>query len=96
MISIGNGYLSDGKYSRLRSFFIGHWITLWGYDDAKKIFYLYDSAISKDDYDANILIGNKTRTYLQVLRDWGTPVVTRIAMLVNPEGNFYISPTMQN
>lgn len=93
MISIGNGYLPKGKYNRLRSFFVGHWITLWGYDDIKQVFYVYDSATLKDDYDRNIPIGNKTRTYSEILRDWETPVASRLLLLLSPQGSFYIAPS---
>lgn len=34
-VRIGNGYLPNGKYSGLLASIIGHWITLWGYEDAK-------------------------------------------------------------
>src|SRR3989338_3949609 len=45
MLRIGNGYLPNGNYSNFTASFIGHWITLWGYNDEQKIFYVYDSCI---------------------------------------------------
>jgi len=68
MLLVGNGYWR-GKYSKLRSRLIWHWITLWGYDDLKKIFYVYDSAVPKNLYD-DIPVGNKMRNYSDIIRDW--------------------------
>lgn len=59
----------DGGYSKLQAALVGHWITLWGYDDKKKVFYVYDSAASRKLYD-DVPIGNKKRSYKQILRDW--------------------------
>lgn len=71
MIRIGNGYLKNGKYSSLAAYFIGHWITLWGYNDEEKVFYVYDSYVPLKRHDKTIPIGNTKRTYSEVLRDWG-------------------------
>ena len=70
MIRIGNGYLPSGKYLTILGKVVGHWITLWGYDDEEKAFYVYDSAIPKKHYDKGIPIGNKKRTYSEISRDW--------------------------
>lgn len=70
MILIKNGYLSGGRYSSLQAIYMPHWVTLWGYSDQEEVFYLYDSAVSPEDYDKDIKIGNKKRTYKEVLRDW--------------------------
>lgn len=69
IISIGNGYSPTGKYSSLRQCLIAHWISLWGYDDTKKVFYMYDSYRDPKSYD-KVPIGNIKRSYDQVLRDW--------------------------
>ena len=69
MLRIGNGYLSD-KYNPVLGKIIGHWITLWGYDDDKQIFYVYDSGLQKKYWKVNIPIGNTIRTYEEILRDW--------------------------
>jgi len=71
MMRIGNGYRRNGKYSEVRSHIPGHWITLWGYDDSEKIFYIYDSCIPISRHMKNIPIGNTKRSYVNVLRDWG-------------------------
>src|SRR3989338_708431 len=46
MIRTGNGYISD-TYNPLLGKLITHWLTLWGYDDNHKIFYVYDSGLRK-------------------------------------------------
>src|SRR3989344_7405981 len=71
MLRIGNGYLKSGKYNPFRASFMGHWITLWGYNDKEKAFYVYDSYIPIKKHDKAIPIGNTKRTYQEVLRDWG-------------------------
>lgn len=70
MIRIGNGYLQNGRYSNFKGKIIGHWITLWGYNNEKKVFYVYDSCVPKNHYDKDIPTGNKKRTYFEMLRDW--------------------------
>lgn len=39
MLRIGNGYITD-KYNPLVGKLQGHWITLWGYNDEKQLFYV--------------------------------------------------------
>lgn len=82
IIRIGNGYSKQGSYSLWRRLFIGHWVNIWGYDDKKQIFYLYDSYISKRN--PLILIGNVQRTYKQVLRDWRGTIYTYNQYLYMP------------
>lgn len=69
MLSIGNGYRGNGIWSKVRWQLIQHWITLWGFDDEKRIFYIYDSCVPLRYHDKNIPIGNVARTYQQVARD---------------------------
>ena len=69
ILLIGNGYLSTGEFSELRMNCVSHWITVWGYNDKEKTFFIYDSYVDKKSYD-KIPVGNVTRTYEQVLRDW--------------------------
>lgn len=71
MIRIGNGFLKNGQYNPLVAYFVGHWITLWGYDDEKQIFYIYDSYVPLARHNKTIPIGNTIRTFSEVLRDWG-------------------------
>lgn len=71
MLCIGNGYRGNGIWSKIRWRLISHWITLWGFDDEQGIFYIYDSAVPFQYRTKNIPTGNITRTYAQVLRDYG-------------------------
>lgn len=69
MLCIGNGYRGNGIWSKIRWQLISHWITLWGFDDEKGTFFIYDSAVPLRYHDKNIPIGNVTSTYQQVARD---------------------------
>ncbi len=91
MVCIGNGYLSDGRYKRLRALLIGNWITLWGYDDAKKIFYVYDSCVPPNRYESGIPIGNTVRTYKQMLRDWKGSITNKLLFWLRFPPYFYIA-----
>lgn len=48
VLLIGNGYRQDGNYSLFKAKLFLHWITLWGYDDTERVFYVYDSAVPKE------------------------------------------------
>ena len=71
MLRIGNGFSKGGKYNSFVASFMGHWITLWGYDDVKQIFYVYDSYVATAKHNRDIPIGNTTRTFAEIARDWG-------------------------
>lgn len=70
IVAIGNGYKKDGSYSWLKAKIVGHWISLWGYNDLKKIFYAYDSSVPKTLHDKTLSVGNVKRTYSEFIRDW--------------------------
>jgi|SRR3989344_4935540 len=70
MIRIGNGYYHSNEYNPALGKVVAHWITLWGYDDEKQLFYVYDSGMLNRHWNKNIPIGNTTRTYKELLRDW--------------------------
>ncbi len=88
MIRIGNGYLSSGKYSPFIGRVMPHWITLWGYDDESGVFYVYDSGLSEKEWNKSLPIGNTTRTYDEVLRDWNFGKVQPWAWTVTGPHNF--------
>lgn len=72
-VFIGNGYTySHGTegYSPIKALLVGHIISIWGYNDSEKAFYLYDSTVPKDYYNRDIPIGNVKRNYTDFLRDW--------------------------
>lgn len=68
MIRIGNGYMSN-QYNFIIGKLMPHWITLWGYDNDKQLFYVYDSGLPKK-YWEELPTGNTTRSYENILRDW--------------------------
>lgn len=55
---------------------IGHWISIWGYDDKKEEFYVYDSYVEKKHY-SKVPIGNARRTFAQLLQVWEGPLYSR-------------------
>lgn len=69
MLLIGNGYRGCGKWNKWQWRVVSHWVTLWGFDDEKGLFYVYDSAVPRRCYDESIPIGNVVRSYRQVVRD---------------------------
>lgn len=69
MVRIGNGYLPNGRYAASLSWLIGHWVTVWGFDDKRECFYVYDSCVPSNRLDRSIPVGNVVRTYQDMLRD---------------------------
>jgi hypothetical protein len=70
MIRIGNGYFPDKKYNPIIGKLMPHWITLWGYDDNKQLFYVYDSGLPVKFWDKSLPVGNTKRTHDEIIRDW--------------------------
>lgn len=90
MVRIGNGYILTNKYNPVLGKIIGHWITLWGYDDQNQIFYVYDSGLLRKYWNKTIPIGNTTRTYQEVLRDWDFGRFQPWYWFITSENNTYI------
>lgn len=80
MIVISNGYTREGEYLTWRAGVFSHWITLWGYDDKERMFYVYDSYTSPQFYSKNMQVGNVKRTYDEILRDWRGALSTRVLL----------------
>jgi hypothetical protein len=76
LLAIGNGHLRRGVYSPLARNLIGHFITVYGYDESKQIFYIYDPYL-EGSYLEKIPVGNEVRTFAQFLRDWQGPFYYR-------------------
>lgn len=58
----------QGKYvSKKNNENLGHWISLWGYNESD--FFVYDSAVAKKYYD-KIPIGNSKRSYKDIIKIW--------------------------
>lgn len=88
MIRIGNGFWSGKRFNYLLSKITPHWITLWGYNDTKKLFYVYDSGLSAEHYEKNIPIGNTTRKYSEILRDWNFGALHPTCLLIGTAVNY--------
>lgn len=73
LIAIGNGHLERNKFSRIAELFLGHFITIYGYNPNRKVFYIYDAWL-KGNFDGEIPIGNEVRTYSQLLSSWKGPL----------------------
>lgn len=73
ILSIGNGHLRRGHYLPWARLLVGHYITIYGYDDAPHVFYIYDSCL-RGDPPHRLPAGNETRTYAELLRDWKGPI----------------------
>jgi hypothetical protein len=70
ILSVGNFFSREnGRWLPLKGRLMSHWVSLWGYDDAEGVFYLYDSQVRKEFYD-DVPIGNKKRSYETMLRIW--------------------------
>lgn len=90
MLRIGNGYILRRKYNAVLGKIIGHWITLWGYDDSNQIFYVYDSGLLKRHWNKTIPVGNTTRTYKEILRDWNFGRFQWWYWFISRKNNIYI------
>ena len=89
ILAVGNSYLQRGIYTPMARYFIGHFITIYGYSDEKKVFYIYDPYL-KGTYPGEIPVGNDTRTYDELLRDWQGPVYYKLVGMNHvylPAGN---------
>lgn len=76
LMAIGNGHLGRGHYVPFVSYFVGHFITLYGYAHHQERFYVYDPYL-QGDYPGEIPVGNEVRSYTQLLRDWRGPFYYR-------------------
>jgi hypothetical protein len=76
LLAIGNGHLRRGVYSPIARWFIGHFITLYGYHDRAQVFYVYDPYLG-GPYPEPLAVGNEVRTFNELLRDWQGPFYYR-------------------
>lgn len=67
MLLIANAY-GGGKRSKwVHTLYRRHYITLWGYDERKQIFFIYDSNTKKRIFP-DMPIGNSYLTYKELVR----------------------------
>lgn len=90
MIRIGNGYYKSKEYNTFLGKLVPHWITFWGYNDEKQIFYVYDSGMLKEHWDQNLPVGNTTRTYQEILRDWNFGRWQPLCWNTSSRNNLYV------
>ena len=69
ILLISHAYSSTKNFSLQRAFRLQHYITLWWYDDEKRIFYVYDSNTEKAHHRGDTLpVGNIILEYDKLLR----------------------------
>jgi len=69
ILLISHAYSSTRDFSFRRAFMLQHYITLWWFDDMKRIFYIYDSNTEKTHYKWNTLpVGNIILEYDRLLQ----------------------------
>lgn len=73
ILSVGNGYLRRGRYTRWTSLLLGHYLTIYGYDDRQGFFFVYDSFLGGDPTEP-LAGGNEVRDYQAMIRDWRGPL----------------------
>lgn len=85
IICIGNGYMNArSSYCSLKACVASHWITLWGYNETRRVFYIYDSKMPRN-INSNLPIGNTEVSYDDLLRDWA-----KRGIRMRPRRNLYI------
>lgn len=72
MVAIGNGHLRRGAYTPVARWLLGHYLTIYGFDDPSRTFFVYDSYLPGEPDDP-LPAGNETRSYAEMLRDWSGP-----------------------
>lgn len=72
ILAIGNGHLSRDRDSALARAVLGHFITVYGYDADRNVFFVYDPYLEGGPPEP-IPAGNVERTADEILRDWRGP-----------------------
>ncbi|MCF7798412.1 C39 family peptidase [Candidatus Woesearchaeota archaeon] len=70
IILINNIYTKQRKKALIKKYYALHWVTLLGYDDEKKIFYVYDSLPHTSTYQKGLPAGNFAINYGDFLTFW--------------------------
>lgn len=73
ILAIGNSHLTRNRDSALARAFLGHFITIYGYDAEAGVFFVYDPYL-EDDHNVPLPAGNDMRTESEILRDWDGPI----------------------
>lgn len=73
ILAIGNGHLARGRYIAALRLVVGHYLTLYGFDDDSETFFVYDPYLQGPP-DEPLPAGNEQRSYAEILRDWRGPL----------------------
>jgi hypothetical protein len=73
ILYVRSSYSRKGEEHKIRSYLVGHYISILGYDDNLKVFFIYDPLRSKE-YQEKLPIGNVSRSYKKILEDWKDPI----------------------
>ncbi len=76
ILAIGNGHVSRNRDSALARTLAGHFITIYGYDAERDVFFVYDPYL-RDEPPEPLPAGNVERTSEEILRDWKGPFYYR-------------------
>lgn len=76
ILAVGNGHLTRERDSSLARAFLGHFITVYGYDAERHVFYVYDPYLEGEPPES-LPAGNVERTAEEILRDWRGPFYYR-------------------
>ena len=76
ILAIGNGHLSRTRDSALARALLGHFITIYGYDAERDVFFVYDPYL-RGNPTGPVPAGNVERTSEEILRDWRGPFYYR-------------------
>ncbi len=76
ILAIGNAHLSRDRDSALARAIVGHFITIYGYDAERDVFFVYDPYLQGDP-PRPLPAGNVERTSREILRDWRGPFYYR-------------------
>lgn len=76
ILAIGNGHLSRVRDSAIVRSIAGHFITIYGYDAERDVFFVYDPYLQGGPARP-LPAGNVERTSDEILRDWNGPFYYR-------------------
>ena len=76
ILAVGNGHLSRTRDSALARAVVGHFVTIYGYDAERDVFFVYDPYLRGDPPEP-LPAGNVERTSEEILRDWRGPFYYR-------------------
>ncbi len=75
---INNVYNARRERVFIKRYYALHWVTLLGYDDEKKLFYIYDSYLHKRSYEKDLPVGNVSMSYDDFLKFWKGKFIARL------------------